>query len=148
MDQLNKLLVDFALTLNASDFNALPKPVQDKLALKVIEQKVPLDDVEAMDERLRISMETKLAGTIEIGDEETNRKKNEEMRALYFNKCKKGNTLKEKAAFIMKHNDCTTYADKMMNATFAAYAETVAQNKKDRETQFAKLSKLTELSYY
>lgn len=147
MDQLNKLLVDFALTLNASDFNTLPKPVQDKFVLKVIERKVPLDDLEAMDERLRISMETKLAGTIEIGDEETNKKKTE-MRALYFDKCKKGNTLKEKAAFIMKRNDCDSYADKMMKATFTAYAETIAQNKKDHENEIAKLAKLTELSYY
>jgi len=119
------------ITMDDDTLRGLPPTLRDKIILKVLERKTSLDDIDARNEFSKVSLKTKTTGITEI-DEKTVMDQRASMRADYYTQCKKGYTTKEKAAFIMRHDDCDGYADKMANAWFTAYVTTVGQNKLEK----------------
>ena len=139
MDYLNKVFVDMAIKMDDETLRKLPPTIRDKIVLKAVEKKMSLDDFDARNESFKVSLKTKTAGITEI-DEKTIMDQRASMRADYFTQCKKGNTTKEKAAFIMPHGDCDGYADKMATAWFTAYVSAVGENKKKLNSEKASIS--------
>ena len=97
---------------------------------------------------MKIIWQVKKEKTLDY-DDATIEMKKKEMHQMYYTRCEKGETLKEKAAFVFKHNNCKGYADLMANTWQRAYTNTINYNRnKADEEERKKMDDIIEKSIF
>jgi len=143
MDYLNEMFMKVVSKTDGKVIQSLPNKMQEKIALKKVEMKKSLDDVEADILAAETRVNTRRSRITEISDKDL-KKGMYDVYVSYLQKCNNGKTMRDEAAIISSHthSNCDEYASLIASKWADAVIETVSHNKyekslKDREDTFA-----------
>jgi hypothetical protein len=143
MDYLNQVFMKVVSKTDGKIIGSLPNKMQEKIALKKVEMKKSLDDVETDILVAETCVATRRSRLTEVSDEDLKRGMND-VYVSYLQKCKEGKTLRDEAAMISSHthSNCDEYATLIAAKWANTLVETINHNKyeknmKSREDIFA-----------
>ena len=134
IDYLNQVFMKVVSKTDVTVIRSLPNKMQEKIALKKVEQMKSLDQVEADILAAETCVATRRSRLTEISDEDLKRGMND-VYMSYLQKCKEGKTLRDEAAMISSHthSNCTNYSDLITNSWKKAVLDTIDHNKNELE---------------
>ncbi len=143
MDYLNQAFMKIVGVSSDSVISSLPNRMQEKIALKKVEMKKSLDEIEADILAAETRVNTRRSKLTEVSDEDL-KKGMYNVYVSYLQKCNKGKTMRDEAAMISSktHSNCDEYATLIASKWADAVVETISHNKyeknmKSREDTFA-----------
>ncbi len=143
MDYLNQAFMKIVGVSSESMISSLPHKMQEKIALKKVEMKKSLDEVEADILAAETRVVTRRCRITALSDEELKKGMNTVYKA-YLQKCNQGKTMRDEAAIISSktHSNCDEYATLIASKWADAVIETIShniheKNLKDREDAFS-----------
>jgi protoporphyrinogen oxidase len=143
MDYLNEMFMKVVSKTDGKVIQSLPNKMQEKIALKKVEMKKSLDEVEADILASETRVNTRRSRITEISDQDL-KKGMYNVYVSYLQKCNQGKTMRDEAAMISSktHSNCDEYATLIASKWADAVIETISHNKyekslKDKEDAFS-----------